>query len=1078
MPRKSHKTSKTRKSMLCFPNHSGLFKQSMLLTPKISDYEGFYPLTRLPAYPLTLFSILIIPMIWNPAFSQVSCGGFSEPTQSKMVGVPQTMVKEGLFGNIAKRFPIQGEINALIVFAQFKDDNNEDCRTFDGYNADGEPTFTIEPYANCENRGSDSWQVGGYQSISDDPVSEWPADLPNVDTYRRQLPAWAAGLIDIPNSTTITEGSLTDIYNRYSNEKFRLRGRIWPYTYRMQQNQSWYNPNKGMFENGGVKASHEILTYVKNNNEGISFYGTSMWDQYTNGNGGSSSGDNKFDMIIIVYRTASLLILGADTRGNALTSLGASGHTGNSFASAPIFLGSYEVIDNDYSGSGVICSGFSKKVIQQCIMHEIGHRQFGLYHTGEHGGTQSEKNSFTVNNFSIMNGGPWLGFSAPDRILLNWAKPLVINIETAFPSYYSNYPYNLVGSGDLPTSSEYDAMVILENDGLLNGKLVIEHLKSDVSLHKSPAQSGDDGDTDDSYLSTEGLMFYKINTHPLSSQQPRSFVNSSSSLPNGGRKRRWRHGINDKQLYSTSDTYTPFTKAKYEFYTPSVSTDYDQRIAITDISITSNGASFKVWRDFLGSSDSWKKIGPYSTFGLESIGRINDWEVGTGRFVLLTGFLSNQNSTFSPQIDSLGWGGFYIPNHNVVVENVTMNNVGTQNNTTAVNFSNAGAALLKKNKILTNAHHNIPDINAIYATGSSSYNIQLEDNEIKATGTGVWVNSSATVFAHGNDIHVTNSSFPVIHVDNYGRFRSRLPTYPYDGRNKLKGGEFGIKTGFGALVESGNSGGTNHLNHFCDNARKIIGNYNSSIYIHNNYWSTGGPILTYNSGNIFYGNSKGYASCAFSLKTNNQEATSIIDGQPSYPIMEKIVSSAHTREEGNKAAEQFLKAQVNSESPFKMEALLGYANFLLINDRIEDLLLLEPEISSKRSLSQDQLMAWSSIKENADRIMNAGLIGQNNSSGLPVLDLGNDSTAEEEFSLITYPNPFNPSVMVAVETKSFQSVSIQIFDVLGRKVAQKVATGLGVVQHRFDSQTWSSGLYLVEIRVAGQVFIQKISLVK
>ena len=69
-------------------------------------------------------------------------------------------------------------------------------------------------------------------------------------------------------------------------------------------------------------------------------------------------------------------------------------------------------------------------------------------------------------------------------------------------------------------------------------------------------------------------------------------------------------------------------------------------------------------------------------------------------------------------------------------------------------------------------------------------------------------------------------------------------------------------------------------------------------------------------------------------------------------------------------------------------------------------------------------------------------------------------------------------VAMAVETKSYQSVSIQIFDVLGRKVAQKVATGQGVIQHRFDSQSWSSGLYLVEVRVAGQVFIQKISLVK
>jgi len=129
------------------------------------------------------------------------------------------------------KFPNNGNINALVVFIKFKDKNYEDLRTFDGYKTLGEPTFTNTGlnYSNDTLIGRktslyrDSWQVGGQQSWTDDPITEWPRNLPMINDRKQQLPNWANTFIDDFESSNTTAGSMTDILFRASNGQLNLR---------------------------------------------------------------------------------------------------------------------------------------------------------------------------------------------------------------------------------------------------------------------------------------------------------------------------------------------------------------------------------------------------------------------------------------------------------------------------------------------------------------------------------------------------------------------------------------------------------------------------------------------------------------------------------------------------------------------------------------------------------------------------------------------------------------------------------------------------------------------------------------
>ncbi len=87
----------------------------------------------------------------------------------------------------------------------------------------------------------------------------------------------------------------------------------------------------------------------------------------------------------------------------------------------------------------------------------------------------------------------------------------------------------------------------------------------------------------------------------------------------------------------------------------------------------------------------------------------------------------------------------------------------------------------------------------------------------------------------------------------------------------------------------------------------------------------------------------------------------------------------------------------------------------------------------------------------------------------------------ERFSLSqNYPNPFNPTTSITFELPTQSDVSISVFDVLGRRVAQ-LANGVlpaGTHAVSLDASRLQSGLYIYRLDAGGQSLVRTMSLVK
>ncbi len=85
------------------------------------------------------------------------------------------------------------------------------------------------------------------------------------------------------------------------------------------------------------------------------------------------------------------------------------------------------------------------------------------------------------------------------------------------------------------------------------------------------------------------------------------------------------------------------------------------------------------------------------------------------------------------------------------------------------------------------------------------------------------------------------------------------------------------------------------------------------------------------------------------------------------------------------------------------------------------------------------------------------------------------------FSLAqNYPNPFNPSTQISYAVPKSSKITLEIFDVLGKKVATLVN---GIVQPgfytaNFNASSMSSGIYFYRLSSPGAIFTKKMMLLK
>ncbi|MCX6132553.1 MAG: T9SS type A sorting domain-containing protein [Ignavibacteriales bacterium] len=94
---------------------------------------------------------------------------------------------------------------------------------------------------------------------------------------------------------------------------------------------------------------------------------------------------------------------------------------------------------------------------------------------------------------------------------------------------------------------------------------------------------------------------------------------------------------------------------------------------------------------------------------------------------------------------------------------------------------------------------------------------------------------------------------------------------------------------------------------------------------------------------------------------------------------------------------------------------------------------------------------------------------------------GEETALPQNFELgQNYPNPFNPSTSITFALPVASSVSLKIFDVLGKEVATLVQESRqpGIYTERWDASAMSSGIYFYQLRAGNNIAIRKMLLLK
>ena len=117
-------------------------------------------------------------------------------------------------------------------------------------------------------------------------------------------------------------------------------------------------------------------------------------------------------------------------------------------------------------------------------------------------------------------------------------------------------------------------------------------------------------------------------------------------------------------------------------------------------------------------------------------------------------------------------------------------------------------------------------------------------------------------------------------------------------------------------------------------------------------------------------------------------------------------------------------------------------------------------------------------KATADLIYTAWVDG---GSPDPATSVNDNKTSLMSFSLNqNYPNPFNPSTTISYSIVNRGNVSLKVYDMLGKEAAVLVngEKEAGNYELSFNASGLSSGIYIYELRSAGNLLTKKMILVK
>lgn len=79
-----------------------------------------------------------------------------------------------------------------------------------------------------------------------------------------------------------------------------------------------------------------------------------------------------------------------------------------------------------------------------------------------------------------------------------------------------------------------------------------------------------------------------------------------------------------------------------------------------------------------------------------------------------------------------------------------------------------------------------------------------------------------------------------------------------------------------------------------------------------------------------------------------------------------------------------------------------------------------------------------------------------------------------------FPNPFNPETRIQFKLPSTQHVTLDIFDITGRKIARLTEGRLSEGKHtyRFDASSLSSGIYIYVLQAGSETHFKRMTFIK
>jgi len=95
--------------------------------------------------------------------------------------------------------------------------------------------------------------------------------------------------------------------------------------------------------------------------------------------------------------------------------------------------------------------------------------------------------------------------------------------------------------------------------------------------------------------------------------------------------------------------------------------------------------------------------------------------------------------------------------------------------------------------------------------------------------------------------------------------------------------------------------------------------------------------------------------------------------------------------------------------------------------------------------------------------------------------VGNNDLIVRSFNLEqNYPNPFNPSTTISYSLAADENVSLKVYDIMGREIAELVNEDqvAGTYSKDFDASLLASGMYFYKISAGNFVSTKKMVLLK